>query len=358
MKKGIISKFGFVCLAGCMLISVPVLGTEKKDRVLVKYQEYYQRFNRIETESDIAGNGFRVIEAQVFPVEIKNFGAVFFVPAIDQQYQRLAVFLVGADGGVVYKTDELAANHQQRGELKQLNRGIAAVSFQDVNDDRMTDILLISFCGSERNTYKVGDVLFQNDVPGKQIFYRDYRISDKINQYGMNKSIKFMTSYLTDGYSTEFLYTATTLEQLLEKGFAVSEEQSRWTEFEKWGRLQVVPGMYRMAEYYVFMLYLVNEQGYIVWSFQPMRDYESLYALLGVTSKDIDGDGLTDILVLAKYISEETDVESVVHSDYSIYYQRTGGFYEDVDVKRAYPHADSDNLETIIRRARKYWGWN
>lgn len=343
-----------------MLVSVPVLGTEKKDRVLVKYQEYYQRFNGIEMETDIAGKGFRVIEEQVFSVAIKNFGEVSFVPAMDQQYQRLAVFLVGADGCVIYKTDELATNHQQRGELKQLNRGIAAVSFQDVNDDRMTDILLISFCGNEDsgNTYKVGDVLFQNDVPGKQPFYRDYRISDKINQYGMNKSIKFMTSYLSGGYSTEFLYTATTLDQLLEKGFEVSEDQSRWAEFEKWGRLQMVPGMYRMAEYYVFMLYLVNEQGYIVWSFQPMRDYESLYALLGVANNDIDGDGLTDIVVLAKYISEETDVESVVNSDYSIYYQRTGGFYEDEDVKQEYPHPESDNLEPIIRRARKYWGWN
>ena len=35
------------------------------------------------------------------------------------------------------------------------------------------------------------------------------------------------------------------------------------------------PGTYRMAEYTVFMLYLVNEQGYIVWSFQPMGEYET-----------------------------------------------------------------------------------
>lgn len=53
----------------------------------------------------------------------------------------------------------------------------------------------------------------------------------------------------------------------------------------------MVPGTYRMAEYDVFMIYLIDEQGNIVWSFQPMEDYDNLYALKGIQGKDLDGDG-------------------------------------------------------------------
>ena len=67
----------------------------------------------------------------------------------------------------------------------------------------------------------------------------------------------------------------------------------------------MVPGTYRMAEYDVFMIYLIDEQGNIVWSFQPMEDYDNLYALKGIQGKDLDGDGLKDSgLVFAKYSYE------------------------------------------------------
>lgn len=56
-----------------------------------------------------------------------------------------------------------------------------------------------------------------------------------------------------------------------------------------------------LADCSVFMIYLVDEQGNIVWSFQPMGDYDNLYALKGITCKDIDGDGMKDLLVLARY---------------------------------------------------------
>ena len=87
-----------------------------------------------------------------------------------------------------------------------------------------------------------------------------------MNRFGMNKSIRFITSFVRDGYSTEFLYTSTAQDELLSHGMTVISEQSRSVRFEKFGRLLVVPGTYRMAEYTVFMLYLVNEQGYIVWT--------------------------------------------------------------------------------------------
>lgn len=322
------------------------------------FREYRKRFDGIETQGDIPAGGFRIIGEQVFPVTIENYGEVFFIPALDNSYNRLAIFLAREDGSIVYKTDELETNNRMRGELKQPNVGIAAVSFQELNGDGLTDIVLITSCMNESGayadkSYKVGDVLFQND----QGFYRDWRLSDKINRFGMNKGIKAITSFVRDGYTTEFLYTATTLDDLLKNGFEIIEEQCYWRTFEKMGRLRAAPGTYSMADFSVFMIYLINEQGYIVWSFQPMGDYDNLYALKGINCRDIDGDGLKDIVVLARYSFADEDGGLAVESDFAIYYQRTGGFYADVDFKKQYRCDENDTMEGLVEKARAYWGW-
>lgn len=350
-------------------ISNPLYATEDSESKLQKYWGYRQRFDEIEVKADITSNGFRIIKEQVFFINLESYGEVFFIPALDKEYNRLAVFLAKRDGTIVYKTDQLETNNRNQGELAQPNKGIAAVSFQDINEDNFTDIIIVTFCENESGpyagrTYKVGDVLFQN-IPSEgeeessgPILYRDYRLSDNINRYSMNKSAEFIVSYIRDGYSTEFLYTATTLNELLEKGFSISSDQSYWWQFEKWGRLLMVPGTFQMAEYSVFMVYLVNEQGYIVWSFQPMGDYENLYALKGTACKDIDGDGLKDIVVMARYSSEGAGNETIIKTDYSVYYQRTDGFYVGTEEKDSYQCSDSDMMGDLVEKLRAYWGWN
>ena len=173
----------------------------------------------------------------------------------------------------------------------------------------------------------------------------------------MNKSADLIAAFVRDGYSTEFMYTATTLDELLDAGLEIIQEQSWPRNFEKLGRLQVIPGTYRIADYEVFMIYLVNEQGYIVSSLQPMEDYDNLYALRGISCWDIDGDGLKDIAVLARYSYEGSNHELIVKTDYSIYYQRTGGFTEDTQIKESYKCTEEETMENLVRQGRAYWGW-
>ncbi len=330
------------------------------DNVLALYQEYCSRFESIEYQDDISENGFTIVEEQIFPIELAGQGNVAVIPAFDKQYDRLALFFAKEDGKIFYKTDQLETNNRNRGQMKQPNRNIAAISFQDVNGDERMDILLITSCVNDTGDYagkpyKVGDVLFQSEQGVG--FYRDYRISDKINRFGMNKSVEAITAFVRDGYSTEFMYTATTLAELKEQGLQVIEEQCYSRSFAKLGKLLVVPGTYRIADYDIFMIYLVNEQGYIVSSLQPMGDYDNLYALKGINCRDIDGDGLKDIVVLARYSYEGKAGELIVESDYSIYYQRTGGFSVDTDIKSMYQCSDEDTMEALVEKARAYWGW-
>ena len=367
-KTGI--KYICACLAVVMLsyFVMPAFAKEEvadaaeaeaNRQLLADYRDYQERLDIIEGEWEIDDYGFTVIDDQIFPIETHNFGNVWLVPAMENQYHRLALFFVDEEGIVVYKTDQLAVNSWNVGSLEQPIRGISAVSFQDLNRDGRIDIVLIAECRNRTGTYaaksyKVGDVLFQSSDG----FYRDYRISDKINRFGMNKSAESIITYVRDGYSTEFLYTASTKSELLMHGFVITPEQNYSRQFEKLGYLEVVPGSYTMAEFATFMIYLVDEQGNIVWSFQPMGDFDNLYALKGIQCRDIDGDGMKDILVLARYSYAGSNNELITKSDYAIYYQRTGGFETDTEVKQNVSCSDEDTVAGLVEKARAYWGWS
>lgn len=352
------------------------------------YEAYRERFGSILYIEDIEANGFAIIEEHSFPVMMESFGSkeLTFLPAMDKEYQRLAVFLADAEGNICFKTEQLETNYRNPGALEQPTESIASVAFQDINGDALTDIILLTRCVNSTGqyagmTYKVGDVLFQGD----KNLYRDWRISDKINRFSMNKSANCIISFVRDGNSTEILYTATTLEELLENGFSIIAEQCYARDFEKLGRLRVVPGTIKVSEYDFFMVYLVNEQGQIVWSFQPMGDYDNLYSLKGINGRDLDGDGMKDLVVLAKYSKEDENGEMLVETQCAIYYQRTSGFDVDTEfldyykkqfayVEDTVEHGDENSItgleefddkiarmditmEELVTKIREYWGW-
>lgn len=357
-----ILSYAFHMILVAFIFPAAVYAKEPKPQdgqLLTDYRDYQERLNGIEGQWEIGRNGFRTVEEQIFSIETECFGNIYLVPAMEERYHRLALFFVREDGTVVYRTDRLAVNHWNTGSLEQPIHSISAVAFQDLNRDGRMDIVLIAECRNKAGTYvgrdyKVGDVLFQGD----EGFYSDYRISDKINRFGMNKSAESIVAYVRDGYSTEFLYTALTKAELLKNGFVIAAEQDYSRQFEKLGYLEVMPGSYTVAEFSTLMIYLVDEQGNIVWSFQPMGDYDNLYALKGITCRDIDGDGMKDILVLARYshLGDENDI--LIESDYEIYYQRTGGFETDTEVKKKVRCTDEDTVAGLVDKARAYWGWS
>ncbi len=324
------------------------------------YGIYQRRFEAIRYVEDIEKNGYHILEDQVFASTLESFGEqeLTLLPALETTWHRLALFLADETGKIVYKCNQLETNNRIQGSLLQPVDSIAAISFYDVDKDGLTDIVLITRCVNETGAYagipyKVGDVLFQ----GERTFYRDWHISDQINRFSMNKSAAMIISCVRDDRSAEFLYTATTLEELTRNGFFVLEEQCYTRDFEKLGRLTAVPGIYRISVYDFFMIYLVNPKGEIVWSFQPMKDCDSLYALKGVVGRDVDGDGMKDLVVLASYTLETPDGTQTVENRCGIYYQRTGGFEEDTEFETYYQYREEDTMEDLVWKIRGYWGW-
>lgn len=324
------------------------------------YREYQERFQAVMHVRELDASGFVILEEQIFPVTLESFGEeeLTMVPALEKTFHRLALFFADRQGNILCRYDQLETNNCIPGQMEQPVETLLSVAFADVNHDRKTDIILITGCVNETGdyagiSYKVGDVLFQGD----RDFYRDWRITDKINRFSMNKSANYIISFVRDGRSAEFLYTATTLEELLEQGFQIAEDQHYTRDFEKLGRLEVVPGIVRISAYNLFMIYLVNEQGNIVWSLQPMGDYDNLYSLRGVQGRDLDGDGMKDLVALARYSIETEDGEALIVNRCAIYYQRTGGFEVDTEFENYYQCKEEDTMEEVIRKIREYWGW-
>lgn len=361
--------------------------------ILAAYQAYEKRFADIKTIDDITAQGYDVVEKHVFDVPLVSYmiseeegevptevirpeslyeigeedavalqqvPTVRFYTAIERDCKRSAVFLADREGNIIYKTNQLECNYTILGELEQPIFDMVSVAFQDLNDDGLMDIILIAGCVNDTGNYagkvyKVGEVLFQNE--GEVSFYRDWRINDKINRFDMNKSAKSIRTFVRDGRSTEFLYTATTEEELTKNGFVVIKEQSYWRNYEKFGRIKVLPGVFSMADYDIFMIYMIDEQGNIVWSFQPMGDFDNLYSLRGMSAKDLDGDGMKDLLVVARYSREGDNGAVIVEGQYSVYYQRTGGFDTDVEYVESHPYKAELTVEEMVSEIRAYWGW-
>ncbi len=340
--------------------STSVQKASELEELLAQYELYETCFADIQTRDQIEESGYSIIEEQVFPMLAESFGEeeLTLIPAFDGEYQRLALFLTEGSGKILWKTNRLETNYCIRGQLRQPTQGIAAISFQDANGDGRTDIILITNCANDTGeyagrSYKMGDVLYQEDGT----FYRDWRVSEELNRFGMNRSVDMILAHTRDGYSTEFLYTATTLQELLNNGFSIIKEHNYTKNFEKMGRLQIVPGVYSMASFDFFMIYLVNNQGDIVWSFQPMEDYENLYALKGMICQDLDGDGMKDLAVLASLSYTNEENERVVDVKCRIYYQRTDGFDKDTEFQDYYQCTKDDALMDVAVKIRKFWGW-
>ncbi len=322
------------------------------------------KFNAITTLADVADIGYVILDTMHFidsfswsNIRSEESNECSLYAAVHSELGRAALFFADADGNIIYKTEDLECNYFQKGSLYQPNIAIAAIGTRDVNHDGLLDILLIARCLYGDVKFKIGDILYQNaDSDG---FYRDWRVSDKINRFSMNKDINMMTIFAEGEHSSEFLYSATTMVELLEGGFQPLKYQTFYTNYEKFGMVKVVPGTYIMGNHYIFILYLMDKEGRLLWNFQAMRDYDNFSQMTGISFKDVDGDGWADLSVLTNYMNLDDNNDTYAVTDFSIYYQRDGFFFEDTDFHNTNVGklTGNETMDDIVQAARKYWGW-
>lgn len=136
--------------------------------------------------------GFSLIEDQSFPVDLNSWGKVKFVSGKLTAGSHIPVvfYLTDQDGNILYN---FKAALPYMVDVK-------AVSFDDVSNDGLTDIIIIvddAYPGQGNNP--LATVYFQK-ADGS--FENDLKLDQEINASGSNKDIKAVRSYLAQYHAS------------------------------------------------------------------------------------------------------------------------------------------------------------
>jgi hypothetical protein len=118
-----------------------------------EYEEYVRRIENVRMEKDIAPNGFDIISAMRFPLTHKKMGKLELIPAFDRGYGRLVLFFMDGGGNIIFKTEALENNYWFPGQMSQPNDELLCVSFPDLNEDGLDDIIIITKCANGADAY-------------------------------------------------------------------------------------------------------------------------------------------------------------------------------------------------------------
>ena len=117
------------------------------------YADYVLRVANARRETDIAANGFEILQEYRYPVTHDTLGDLEFVPAIDRGLGRVVLFFIDAGGEIAFRTDDVESNCWFQGEPRQPNVGVPGIALRDLDGDGLVDIVLICECENPAGAY-------------------------------------------------------------------------------------------------------------------------------------------------------------------------------------------------------------
>lgn len=142
------------------------------------------------TLSDLQGGGLQLIDNQCFKTSINNFGNVKFISGYKREdgKQQAYFYLINDTDKVEYKFPHFYGN--EKGSFSE----IKAVSFADVNNDGLKDVIIIAGYKTDMassNEISISSIYFQKG----QEFIENKDFDDKLNNSSDNKSVKDVIKY-------------------------------------------------------------------------------------------------------------------------------------------------------------------
>lgn len=122
--------------------------------------------------------------------------------------------------------------------------------------------------------------------------------------------------------------TRENIEEMQKKGLEIIENQSFWVELEKWGKVKFISSQFPDGGTFKLKFFLVDNQGNILYSFPEFygSQFWFFYELRAISFKDVNNDGLKDIIVIADYTSGAGEEGAIPFPVASIYFQKGKGF--------------------------------
>lgn len=108
-----------------------------------------------------------------------------------------------------------------------------------------------------------------------------------------------------DSHPSSSLGLEEKLGDLQKKGLEVIENQSFWTDFEKWGKVRFISGKVHDNGPFKLRFYLTDKEEKVLYRFPEFygNQWPSFEELTAVAFKDVNKDGLKDIIIIAQYIT-------------------------------------------------------
>ncbi|MBU7314286.1 TcaA NTF2-like domain-containing protein [Paenibacillus oleatilyticus] len=137
--------------------------------------------------------------------------------------------------------------------------------------------------------------------------------------------------YLTNKgiyYELQRLPKVGTLENLREKGMQVIDNQSFQVELNHWGKVKFISGKQLEGSELKASFYLVDENEIILYEFPEFygNDRTSFEGIRAVSFKDVDQDGLKDIIIIAEFSTGIGESGNIPFPVAGIYFQRDNEF--------------------------------
>ena len=151
------------------------------------------------TLDNLKAGGLQVIQDQCFPINLKNYGSVKFVSGFKKYLLGdiyAYFYLIDAKNNVLCKLPNFYGNSKGM-----LFSGIRAVSFEDVNNDGLKDIIIIADYKNYENSSSSTSIpecsiYFQK---GKS-FINNKNLDDKINNSSNNTDIAAVLKYVEKNF--------------------------------------------------------------------------------------------------------------------------------------------------------------
>ncbi|MGF7045910.1 hypothetical protein J2T13_000370 [Paenibacillus sp. DS2015] len=112
-----------------------------------------------------------------------------------------------------------------------------------------------------------------------------------------------------------------TLEQLLDDGFTVIEEQSFWMDTDYWGHVRFVAGYYIKNKVPHLNFYIVNSNQLVMNTLpESFPNNPNLRHINAVSFRDLNDDGEKDIIIIGEYVGGDTTKPAISVTRASVYF--------------------------------------
>jgi hypothetical protein len=132
------------------------------------------------------------------------------------------------------------------------------------------------------------------------------------------------------------------------KYFDVFEDQCFLVNLENWGKVEFIS-----SEYHVNVcFYLIDKQKKIVYNFpKTMASYWRIEQITAISFKDVDRDGLKDVIILGDYSSGVGNDGMIPFKYCTIYFQKGKNFLniDEVDDIINAKEANQKDIKTIVK---------